>query len=186
MALCRCLCLSYWIPLLVQDSFRQASINSADFRKLTQTPTSQLLELILFKRHMMKWQTLRSGRQLLLESGKTEVSQMSWARDHWTITLTAEHFYSPASILQHTREVLTNELCTMKAKIHLLLKESLIFILLWAETHRENHSGREPDGTRVRSKSAASIVVFSSEYPGNKIQLTIPQSNSILYTYTHT
>lgn len=128
MALCRCLCLSYWIPLLVQDSFRQASINLADLRKLTLTPILQLLplELLLSKKHMMKWQTLRSGGQVLLESGKTEVQpNVLCKRSLSTIIVTAEHFHSPDNILQCTRDVLTNEFCKMKAKIHLLLKESL-------------------------------------------------------------
>lgn len=174
MALCRCLCLSYWIPLLVPGSIRQASINLVDLRKLSQTYTS-FPELVLFKKHMMKWQTLKFGRQLLLGSGKTDIQpNVLGKRSLWTIILIAEHFYSPASILQCTRDVLTNELCKMKAKTHLLLKESFIFIFLWVETPRDIHPGREPDGTRVQSKSAASNVVFSSEHAGNKMQLTIP------------
>lgn len=176
MALRRCLCLSYWIPLLVPGSIRQASINLVDLRKLTQTPTLQLLalELVLFKKHMMKWQTPKFGRQFLLGSGKTNIQPNVLGKGSlWTIILIAEHFYSPASILQCTRDVLTNELCKMKAKTHLLLKESFIFIFLWVESPRDIHPGREPDGTCVQSKSVASNVVFSSEHSGNKMHNSI-------------
>lgn len=61
----------------------------------------------------------------------------------------------------------------MKLKIHPLLKESLNFIFFCAEPTRSIYRGRGPDGSD-QSKSAASIVVFSSEHPGNKMQLTTP------------
>lgn len=84
----------------------------------------------------------------------------------------AEHLHFIANILQHTRDIVTNEHCKVKLKIQPPPKESLIFISLWTETARGIYSGRGPDGPHVQSKSAASIVVFSSEHPGNKMQLT--------------
>lgn len=48
---------------------------------------------------------------------------------------------------------------------------------------RDIHSGREPDGTRVQSKSAAFTVVFSSEHQETRCNL---QFHSLIPFYANT